>query len=72
MVLTGRQNMIGALKRLQTVPQPENLPSEMAGLGIAGARPSEFKALFISHPSPEDRIVDLERGNRRNQHATNP
>jgi heat shock protein HtpX len=57
--LAGRQKMIAALRRLQGA-EAEDLPGEFAAFGIAGGRPTGFKALFMSHPPLEDRIAALE------------
>jgi heat shock protein HtpX len=57
--LAGRQKMIAALQRLQGA-EAEDLPGELAAFGIAGGRPTGFKALFMSHPPLEDRIAALE------------
>ena len=59
--LAGRRKMIAALRRLQG-DQAEDLPGEFAAFGINGAKPTGFKALFLSHPPLEDRIRALERG----------
>jgi len=56
--LAGKQNMIDALKRLQTM-QPGELPDQMAAFGIS-AKKSSFGDLFRSHPPLEDRIAALE------------
>lgn len=58
--LSNRANMIGALKALQRVHQPEDLPGEMAAFGISGGRGSGFKKLFMSHPPLSERIAALE------------
>lgn len=56
--LAGKENMIAALKRLQTM-HPGELPDQMAAFGIsAGA--SKFGRLFMSHPPLEERIAALE------------
>jgi heat shock protein HtpX len=57
--LAGRQKMIAALRRLQGVAA-EDLPGEFAAFGFSGARPTGFKALFMSHPPLEDRIAALD------------
>ena len=57
--LAGRHKMIAALRRLQG-DAAEDLPGEFAAFGINGARPTGFKALFLSHPPLEDRIRALE------------
>ena len=59
--LAGRHKMIAALRRLQG-DTAEDLPGEFAAFGINGARPTGFKALFLSHPPLEDRIRALEHG----------
>ncbi len=56
--LAGRQKMVAALRRLQTVNNPQPLPDEMAALGISGAG---LKELFSSHPPLDDRIRALEQ-----------
>jgi heat shock protein HtpX len=58
--LAGRQNMINALKRLQTLHEPQPLPDKMAAFGINGGKPSGIKALFMTHPPLEDRIAALQ------------
>lgn len=55
--LAGRENMIAALQRLQTM-QPGELPDQMAAFGIS-AKKSSFGDLFRSHPPLEDRIAAL-------------
>lgn len=56
--LAGKENMIAALRRLQTM-QPGELPDQMAAFGIS-AKKSSFGDLFKSHPDLEDRIARLE------------
>ncbi len=56
--LAGKENMIAALRRLQTM-QPGELPEQMAAFGISGKK-SSFSDLFSSHPPLEDRIAFLE------------
>lgn len=58
--LAGRRGMINALKRLQSLHDPQPLPDKMAAFGINGGRPSGLKALFMTHPPLEDRISALE------------
>jgi heat shock protein HtpX len=53
--LSGRQNMIGALERLQQ-HHPEPLPQQMAAFGISGGK---LASLFASHPPLEVRIAAL-------------
>jgi heat shock protein HtpX len=59
--IAGRQNMIGALKRLQATAGQAELPEQMAAFGISGRTTSGFKALFLSHPPLEQRIAALEQ-----------
>lgn len=56
--LAGKENMIAALRRLQTM-QPGELPDQMAAFGISSGD-SKFGKLFTSHPPIEDRIAALE------------
>lgn len=58
--LSGRQNMIGALKRLQSVHEPEHTPERVATMAISGKR-SGIMHLFMSHPPLEDRIARLQQ-----------
>ena len=61
--LAGRQNMINALRRLQSVSNPKDLPDEMAGFGIAGGLGAGIKKLFMTHPPLEVRIAALQNSN---------
>ncbi len=56
--LAGRQNMINALRRLQSVADVEPMPDEMRALAINAGR---MQALFASHPRLEDRIAALQQ-----------
>ena len=56
--LAGKENMIAALKRLQTM-QPGELPDQIAAFGISSGG-SKFGKLFMSHPPLEERIAALE------------
>ena len=58
--LAGRQKMIAALKRLQTVSNPQDLPGEFSSFGISGGIGSGLKSLFMSHPPLEKRIEALQ------------
>lgn len=58
--LAGREKMIAALRKLQTVNQPHDLPGEMAAFGIAGGLGDGMKKLFMTHPPLEERIAALE------------
>jgi heat shock protein HtpX len=59
--LAGKHKMIGALRRLQTVHEPKDLPGEMAAFGISGGIATGLKALLMSHPPLEQRIAALEQ-----------
>ncbi len=56
--LAGSMKMINALKALQRVQQPQDLPGEMAAFGINGGGMSK---LFMSHPPLEERISALQK-----------
>lgn len=58
--LAGREKMIAALRKLQQVNQPHDLPGEMAAFGIAGGLGDGMKKLFMTHPPLEDRISALQ------------
>ncbi|KAA6186726.1 protease HtpX [Thiohalocapsa marina] len=63
--LAGRQKMIDALRALQRVHQPHDLPAgEFAAFGISGGIGDGIKKLFASHPPLEERIAALESGRR--------
>jgi heat shock protein HtpX len=57
--LAGKQNMIAALQRLQTV-HAGPLPEKMAAFGISGGVASGLKRLFMTHPPLEERIAVLQ------------
>jgi len=57
--LAGRQNMIAALQRLQSV-HAGPLPEKMAAFGIAGGKAGGLKRLFMTHPPLEERIAALQ------------
>lgn len=59
--LAGSGKMVAALRRLQSLHQPTQLPGEMAAFGIHGSLGAGFKRLFMSHPPLEERIAALER-----------
>lgn len=58
--LAGRQNMISALQRLQSV-HTAPLPERMAAFGINGGK-SGLMRLFMTHPPLEERIDALKAG----------
>ncbi len=60
--LAGSQNMIGALKALQRMKEPEGLPSQMAAFGISGGKLSSLRS---THPPLEVRIARLEEAMMR-------
>jgi len=56
--LAGRQNMIAALVRLDSL-HPQPLPDKMAAFGIAGGVGGGLKRLFMTHPPLAERIAAL-------------
>jgi heat shock protein HtpX len=52
--------MIGALRALQRVHQPQGLPQSMAAFGISAGSVRGLKQLFMSHPPLELRIKALQ------------
>ncbi len=58
--LAGRENMIAALRRLQTVNQPQDLPGEFASFGISGGMANNLMELLRSHPPLDKRIAALQ------------
>ena len=59
--LAGREKMISALRALQRVHEPRDLPAgEFAAFGISGKIAQGVKALFASHPPLEQRIAALQ------------
>jgi heat shock protein HtpX len=63
--LAGRQQMIDALRALQRVHEPRDLPAgEFSAFGISGGVADGFRALFASHPPLERRIAALEMHRR--------
>ncbi len=60
--LAGRGKMISALRRLQAIHEPHDMPGQLAAFGISGGRADRFKRLFLSHPPLEERIAALEAG----------
>lgn len=59
--LAGREKMIAALRRLQQVGKPHDLPGEMAAFGIMGGMAHGLKKLFMTHPPLDERIEALQR-----------
>jgi heat shock protein HtpX len=59
--LAGREQMIGALRALQRVHEPHDLPAgEFAAFGISGGIGEGLKKLFASHPPLDERIAALQ------------
>jgi heat shock protein HtpX len=56
--LAGRDNMVGALERLQQ-RHAGALPDKMAAFGIAGGKVGGLRKLFMTHPPLEERIAAL-------------
>ncbi|MCF2949126.1 protease HtpX [Paraglaciecola aquimarina] len=54
--LAGRNNMVAALKRLQSFQNGPALPDEMAAFAISAGK---VKKMFSSHPPLEQRIANL-------------
>lgn len=57
--LAGRQKMIAALQRLQSLQNPQPLPEHLTAAGFIGGK---FGKLFSSHPPLEVRIAALQTG----------
>lgn len=55
--LAGRQKMIAALQRLQSLQNPQPLPEQLTAFGFIGGK---FGKLFASHPPLEVRIAALQ------------
>lgn len=55
--LVGKEKMIAALQRLQSVHEPQEMEGSLAAFMINGARSKE---LFMSHPPLEKRIAALQ------------
>jgi len=61
--LTSRRQMASALRALQRVHEPRDLPAgEFAAFGISGGIGNGLTKLFMSHPPLEERIAALEGG----------
>lgn len=58
--LAGREKMIAALRRLQQVNEPHDLPGELAAFGISGGLGDGLKKLFMTHPPLQERIAALQ------------
>jgi heat shock protein HtpX len=58
--LAGRDKMIAALQRLQSVHEPSQLPDQMVAFGINGGLAEGMRKLFMSHPPLSERIAALQ------------
>ena len=59
--LAGRDKMIAALKRLQSIHTAPDLPKQIAAFAIRGRQCVGLKRFFRSHPPLEERIRVLEQ-----------
>jgi heat shock protein HtpX len=59
--LAGRDKMIAALQRLQSIHEPSHLPDQMVAFGINGGLAEGMRKLFMSHPPLSQRIEALQR-----------
>jgi len=59
--LAGRDKMIAALRRLQSIHEPSHLPDQMVAFGINGGLAEGMRKLFMSHPPLSQRIESLQR-----------
>jgi len=58
--LAGRDKMIAALKRLQSIHEPSHLPDQLVAFGINGGLAEGMRKLFMSHPPLSQRIAALQ------------
>ncbi len=58
--LAGRGKMIAALRRLQAVHEPHDLPGQYSAFGINGGIGGGLRRLLLSHPPLAERIAVLE------------
>jgi heat shock protein HtpX len=58
--LAGKQKMIAALQRLQSIHEPSHLPDQMVAFGINGNLADGMRKLFMSHPPLSERIAALQ------------
>ena len=59
--LAGRDDMIAALRRLESMHTPSGLPQSLAAFGIKGDQVSGLRALLMSHPPISKRIEALQQ-----------
>ena len=63
--LAGRQNMIGALRRLQAEQDiPKDMPKELTAFAISGDVKDKLSRAFMTHPPLEERITALQQAPR--------
>lgn len=58
--LAGRQKMIAALQRLQSIHEPSHLPDQLVAFGINGGLAQGIRKMFMSHPPLSERIAALQ------------
>jgi heat shock protein HtpX len=58
--LAGREKMIAALQRLQSIHEPSSLPDQLVAFGINGGLAEGMRKLFMSHPPLSERIAALQ------------
>jgi len=58
--LAGREKMIAALQRLQSIHEPSQLPDQLVAFGINGGLAEGMRKLFMSHPPLPERIAVLQ------------
>lgn len=58
--LVGKEKMINALQRLQSIHEPQEMEGQLAAFAINGKR-GGLSALFMSHPPLEQRIEALRK-----------
>jgi heat shock protein HtpX len=64
--LAGRQNMIGALRRLQAEQDiPKDMPKELTAFAISGDVKDKLSRAFMTHPPLEERIAALQQSSSR-------
>jgi heat shock protein HtpX len=63
--LAGRNKMIAALERLQSLQGDTQLPERVAAFGISGGGKSGWARFFSTHPALEDRIAALRASGAR-------
>ena len=63
--LAGRQNMIGALRRLQAEQDiPKDMPKELTAFAISGDVKDKLSRAFMTHPPLAERIAALQQASR--------